>query len=155
MGIKNSITISPLTCIQPTNGIEICPIDTVTHHSTKAVEQPLFSHETTLVTIAPGIIEDLFVHHYQTDQLLVVQGKTILVILQNRQYQYIVMKASQPTIVTVPPGIPHGAINLTNQPCIAINSIIRHGPAHDRDYRPMKHPFPYDLEAVKQLLAED
>lgn len=34
---------------------------------------PQSSHETMLVQIAAGAIDDLFVHHFQTDQLLVVR----------------------------------------------------------------------------------
>ncbi|HEY9902999.1 MAG TPA: cupin domain-containing protein [Candidatus Sericytochromatia bacterium] len=151
MTIKNKIEISPLTCTSPAKGIEICPIDLSKEENTIGVDQPLFSHETTLVTIAPNTIEDLFVHRYQTDQILVVRGTAVLVVLQNRRYQYIFLSDRQPTVVKIPPSIPHGAINLSSQPCIAVNSILRHGPAHERDYRPLKKPFPYDMEAVQAM----
>lgn len=81
MGIKHQIEISPLVCIHPTNGLEICPIQSNFEHPTQAIETPTLSHETTLVTIAPSTVEDLFVHHYQTDQLLVIRGKAVFVIL--------------------------------------------------------------------------
>ncbi|HAG81916.1 MAG TPA: dTDP-4-dehydrorhamnose 3,5-epimerase [Cyanobacteria bacterium UBA12227] len=138
--------------MSPANGIEICPVDSGKHLGTSGIHQPLFGHETTLVTIAPGTVEDLFVHHFQTDQLLVVQGSVVLVVLQNRQYQYILMSECKPTIVKIPPGIPHGAINMSSQPCIVINSVLRHGPADERDYRPLHRPFPYDLDVVKAML---
>lgn len=35
---------------------------------------PQSSHETMLVEVAPQTVDDLFVHHGQTDQLLVVRG---------------------------------------------------------------------------------
>ncbi len=154
MTIKNKLEISPLTCMSPANGIEFCPMDLGKKQETTGVDQPVFSHETMVVNIAPGTIEDLFVHRYQTDQLWVVRGSAVLAVLQNRTYQYILLTECQPTVVKIPPGIPHGAINLSSEPCIAINSIVRHGPAHERDYRPLKLPFPYDLVAVQALLAE-
>ncbi len=46
---------------------------------------PQSSHETILVQIPPNSVDDLFVHHFQTDQLLVVKGNFVLVVLQNRR----------------------------------------------------------------------
>lgn len=119
---------------------------------------PQASHETMLVEIAPGTIDELFVHRFQTDQLLVVRGSFILVALQNRHYQYIFLSESNPQVVTIPPGVPHGAINLSNEPCVLVNAVLRHGPLHERDYRPLKPPFPYDLDLVrcyKDLLSKE
>lgn len=115
---------------------------------------PQLSHETMLVQIPSGTVEDLFVHRFQTDQLLVVRGSLVLVILQNRQYRYILLKADQPQVAKIPPGIPHGAINLSLEPCVLVNAVIRHGSAHPRDYRPLQPPFPYNIEAAKALLKE-
>ncbi|MFB8787948.1 MAG: hypothetical protein U7123_03685 [Potamolinea sp.] len=154
MSIKNKIEISHLTCLSPAEGVEICPLYTEKKEGSTGVKEHLFSQETMLVTIAPGTVEELFVHHYQTDQLLVVQGSVVLVVLQNRSYQYIVMSDCEPVVIKIPPGIPHGVINPTNKQCIMLNGVLRHGPAHERDYRPLKRPFPYDLEAVKTILAE-
>lgn len=154
MSTKNKVEISPLTCMSPGNGIEICPLDFMKEEGTTGDNQPLFGHETTMVNLAPGTIEELFVHHYQTDQLLVVRGTAVLIVLQNRRYEYILMSQDKPMVVKIPPGIPHGAVNPTSEPCIAINSVVRHGPAHERDYRPLKRPFPYDMAAVQALLAE-
>jgi dTDP-4-dehydrorhamnose 3,5-epimerase-like enzyme len=114
---------------------------------------PQFSHETMLAQIPAGLIDDLFVHHFQTDQLLVVRGSFVLVVLQNKQYEYIPLSEHQPKVVKIPPGIPHGAINLSNEPCLIVNAVLRHGPANERDYRPMRLPFPYDLARAKALLA--
>ena len=149
MSIKTQIEINTLECIQPIQGIEICPVDQA---GVKEFRIPS-SHETNLVYIAPGTVEDLFVHHFQTDQLLVVRGKVVLVILQNRAYQYILMTEHNPQVVKIPPGIPHGAINLTSEPCVAINSVIRHGKPHERDYRPLRQRIPYDLSIVQSLLT--
>jgi hypothetical protein len=77
--------------MSPGNGIEICPLDFMKEEGTTGENQPLFGHETTMVNLAPGTIEELFVHHYQTDQLLVVRGTAVLVVLQNRRYEYILM----------------------------------------------------------------
>ncbi|MGC9505972.1 hypothetical protein [Baaleninema sp.] len=49
---------------------------------------PQSSHETMLVEVSPHTVDTLFVHHFQTDQLLVVRGSMVLVTLQNRRYDY-------------------------------------------------------------------
>ena len=108
------------------------------------------SHETMLVEIKPKTIDNLFVHRFQTDRLSVVQGSFVLVVLQNRHYRYLSLNEQQPTVVKIPPGVPHGAINFSDRPCVMVNALIRHGSAHKRDYRPLKPPFPYDLKAAKK-----
>jgi hypothetical protein len=112
---------------------------------------PQCSHETMLVQILPQSIDDLFVHHFQTDQLLVVKGSFVLVILQNRQYQYLHLTEDNPQVVTIPTGIPHSAINFNQKPCLLVNAVLRHGETHPKDYQPIKKPFPYDLDKVKLL----
>jgi uncharacterized RmlC-like cupin family protein len=109
---------------------------------------PQSSNETMLVQVPASTIDELFVHRYQTDQLLVVRGSFTLVVLQNRQYQYITLSEHQPQVVIIPPGVPHGAINLNAEPCFLVNAVLRHGPVHERDYRPLKPPFPYDLDKI-------
>lgn len=113
---------------------------------------PQSSHETMLVQIAPHTLDDLFVHHFQTDQLLVVRGSFVLVILQNRQYRYIPLSQYRPQVVKIPPGVPHGAINFSSEPCVLVNAVLRHGKPHERDYRPLKKPFPFDINAAKTAL---
>lgn len=115
---------------------------------------PQSSHETMLVQVAPQTIDDLFVHHGQTDQLLVVRGSLVLVILQNRRYRYIPLSQQWPQVVQIPPGVPHGAINLSDDPCVLVNAVLRHADPHPRDYRPLKLPFPFDLGAAKQALDQ-
>lgn len=115
---------------------------------------PQTSHETVLVQIPAGAQDDLFVHHYQTDQLLVVRGSMVLVILQNRQYQYIALTEDQPTVVQIPPGVPHGAINPSHQDCVLVNAVLRHGAPHAKDYRPLRQHRPYDLAQACQVLAQ-
>ncbi|EKQ70861.1 dTDP-4-dehydrorhamnose 3,5-epimerase-like enzyme [Leptolyngbyaceae cyanobacterium JSC-12] len=148
MGLTKQIEINPIVCISPTRGIEICPVDAA---GVQEYQIPT-SHETNLVEIAPGTVEDLFVHHFQTDQLLVVKGRIVLTVLQEGQYRYILLSDRDLQVVKIPPGIPHGAINLTSEPCIAINSVIRHGVAHIRDYQPIPIRKPYDLEMARALL---
>jgi hypothetical protein len=114
---------------------------------------PQSSHETLLAQIPSGLVDDLFVHHFQTDQLLVVRGSFVLVVLQNRKYEYIPLSESQPKVVKIPPGVPHGAINLSDETCLIVNAVLRHGPVNDRDYRPLRLPFPYDLAKAKAVLA--
>jgi oxalate decarboxylase/phosphoglucose isomerase-like protein (cupin superfamily) len=113
---------------------------------------PQSSNETMLVQIPAGSIDDLFVHRNQTDQILVVKGNFVLVVLQNRQYQYIPLSDRLPQVVIIPPGVLHGAINLNSEPCLLVNAVLRHGPANERDYLPRERPFPYDLESVKAVL---
>jgi len=114
---------------------------------------PQASHETMLVQIPADTIDDMFVHKYQTDRLMVVRGSFILVILHNGKYQYIPLSDSEPKVVTIPPLVPHSAINIGDEPCMLINAVIRHGQSHPSDYRPLKAPFPYDLKQAARLLA--
>ncbi|MEG3438912.1 cupin domain-containing protein [Pannus brasiliensis CCIBt3594] len=114
---------------------------------------PQSCNETMLVQIPAGTIDDLFVHRNQTDQLLVARGSFVLVILSDRRYRYIPLGEHKPQVVTIPPGVPHGAINLENKPCFLVNAVIRHGETISKDYRPMKPPFPYDLAAAREVLA--
>lgn len=113
---------------------------------------PQSSHETMLAQIPAGAVDDLFVHHFHTDQLLVVRGQFVLVILRDRQYDYLPLSESVPQVVTIPPGVPHGAINFSDQPCMLVNAVLRHGKADDRDYRPLRKPFPYDMARAKAML---
>ncbi len=112
---------------------------------------PQSSDETILVNLPPDTIDELFVHRFQTDQLLVVRGQFVLVVLQNRRYDYISLSADDPKVVTIPPGVPHGAINLQEAPCTLVNAVLRHGPVHARDYQPLKRPFPYDLTLARAV----
>ena len=115
---------------------------------------PQASHETMLVSVPANTVDDLFVHHFQTDQLLVVRGSFVLVSLQNRQFQYTALCESVPLMVTIPPGIPHGAINFSDEPCVMVNAVLRHGPTHAKDYQPLRPPFPYDFQAARAALAQ-
>lgn len=113
-----------------------------------------FSADTFLYEIVPQTIDDLFCHHFQTDQLLVVRGQMVLVCLQNREYHYIPMTQSIPQIVKIPAGVPHLLTNLNSEPCWVINALIRHGDPCPKDYQPMKIPFPLDLERVKNYFND-
>jgi uncharacterized RmlC-like cupin family protein len=114
---------------------------------------PQTSHETMLVHVPAGAQDDLFVHRFQTDQILVVRGSMVLVVLQNRQYQYIPLHQDQPTVVCIPPGVPHGAINPSGENCTVVNAVLRHGAPYAKDYQPQPQPFPYDLLQAKACLA--
>jgi hypothetical protein len=135
------------------NGIEVRLLESIKGGMTEFYT-PQSSHETMLVQIPAATVDDLFVHRFQTDQLLVVRGSFILVVLQNRCYQYIPLSEYQPILVKIPPGVPHGAINLSSEPCVLVNAVLRHGSAHERDYRPLKRPFPYDLAVAQAKLTE-
>lgn len=114
---------------------------------------PQSCHETMLVQIPPGTVDDMFVHRYQTDQLLVVRGSFVLVTLYARQYEYIPLSEAYPQVVTIPRGVPHGAINLGDEPCFLVNAVLRHGPVQQRDYQPIQRPFPYNLDRAREVLA--
>jgi uncharacterized RmlC-like cupin family protein len=133
-----------------TTQVEIFPLQSIKGGMAEFYT-PQSSHETMLVNIPADTIDDLFVHRTQTDQLLVVRGSFILVVLQNRKYQYIPLSEAQPQVVKIPPGVPHGAINLSGEPCVLVNAVLRHGEAIAQDYRPMRRPIPYDIEAALQL----
>ncbi len=110
---------------------------------------PQTSNETMLVQIPGNTVEDLFVHKSQTDQLLVAKGRFVLVTLINKQYQYTPLSEEYPAVVTIPPGVLHGAINLSSEPCVVVNAVIRHREPQELDYVVRKKPFPYDLKAAE------
>ncbi|MEY2833998.1 MAG: hypothetical protein RLZZ574_3257 [Cyanobacteriota bacterium] len=110
------------------------------------------SNETMVVKVPANTIDDLFIHKQQTDQLLVVKGSFVLVVLYNRQYQYIPLTEELPQVVTIPRGILHGSINLSDRDCLLVNAVLRHGEPSPRDYQPMVRPFPYDLAQAKLSL---
>jgi len=114
---------------------------------------PQMSNETMLVTLPGNTIDDLFVHRHQTDQILVVRGALVLVVLRDRCYEYTLLSEASPVVAQIPPGVLHGAINLTGQPCTLVNAVIRHGAPLERDYVPWPRPFPYDLDHARQLLG--
>lgn len=115
---------------------------------------PQTSDQTILVQIPPHTIEDLFVHKNQTDQLLVVKGRFVLVTLINRCYEYVVLSDRTPVVAIIPPGVLHGAINLDLEPCVVVNAVLRHGEPNKRDYIPHQPPIPYNLAIVRATLAQ-
>jgi mannose-6-phosphate isomerase-like protein (cupin superfamily) len=114
---------------------------------------PQASDETILVRVAPNSVDDMFVHRHQTDRLIAVRGSMVLVVLQNRKYSYIPMSDRHPLVVTIPPMVPHAAINFDNEPCMLINAVNYHGEPRPKDYQPMTPPFVYDLAEAQRLIA--
>lgn len=115
---------------------------------------PQASHETMLVQIPAHTVDDLFVHKTHTDQLLVVKGEFIIVTLIDKKYQYIALTDKRPAVLSIPPGVLHGAINFSDEPAVVVNAVLRHREPHPMDYVTRGRPFPYDLEAAKAALAE-
>lgn len=113
---------------------------------------PQSSDETMLVQLPANTIENLFVHRQQTDRLLVVKGSFVLVTLENRQYRYTPLSDRIPQVATIPPGVLHGAIDISSEPCLVINAVLRHGHPNERDYTPRQRPFNYDLDTVRVTL---
>lgn len=110
---------------------------------------PQSSDETMVVKVPGNTIDDLFVHKHQTDQLLVVKGGFVLIVLYDRQYQYIPLSEDIPQVVKIPKGVLHGAINFSDRDCLLVNAVLRHGQPHPRDYQPVTRPFPYNLEQAR------
>ena len=133
------------------NGVFIRPLESI-QGGMAEFYTPQSSNETTIVKVLAHAIDDLFMHKNQTDQLLVVRGSFVLVILYDRQYQYIPLSEQLPQVVIIPPNILHGAINLSSKDCLLVNAVLRHGSPHEKDYQPLKKPFPYDLEAARLSL---
>jgi hypothetical protein len=115
---------------------------------------PQSSDETIVVKVPANTVEDLFVHKHQTDQLLVVKGRFILVVLHDRAYQYIPLSENIPQVATIPRGVLHGAINLSDRDCLLVNAVLRHGEPTARDYQPVAKPFPYDMEQARLSLQK-
>jgi len=133
--------------------IEICPLASVKGGMAEFYT-PQSSHETMLVQIPAGTIDDLFVHKSQTDQIFVVKGRLVLVTLINRRYQYTPLSEHRPVVVKIPPGVLHGAININPEPCVLVNAVLRHRPPQERDYIPQKRPFPYNIAVAQAVLAQ-
>lgn len=113
---------------------------------------PQSSDETMIVKVAANSKDELFVHKHQTDQLLVVKGSFVLVVLYNKQYKYIPLSEKIPQVATIPPGILHGAINFEDRDCLLVNAVLRHGEPRPKDYQPVAKPFPYDLNQAQLSL---
>jgi len=134
-------------------GIEIYALESI-QGGMSQFYTPQASNETMLVEIPANSVDDLFVHHFQTDQLLVVRGSFILVVLQNRRYEYIHLRDRCPQVVKIPPGIPHTSINPYPENCLLVNAVLRHGPPHPKDYQPLPPPFPYNFDWVEKQLCK-
>ncbi len=132
-------------------GISILPLESI-QGGMAEFYTPQSSDETMLVKVPANTTDDLFVHKNQTDQLLVVRGSFILVVLYNRQYQYIALSDRVPQVVTIPPGILHGSINLSKEDCLLVNAVLRHGKPNPKDYQPLRKPFPYDMDRAQLSL---
>ena len=82
------------------------------------------SDNTILLEVGAGVVGDLCIHHYQTNRILAATGSLVVVTLQDKQYDYIFLGAHNSNVLTIPPGIPYGFINLGATPCWAINDVI-------------------------------
>ena len=116
MGLKNKVDIVPLNLFNSSPKAENSNLNSIPLEKPLQHCEPETERETAIVNIPPGTIEDLFVHRYQTDRLIAIKGNAIIVVLQNRRYQYILMSESEHTLIEIPPDIPQAAINLSSQP---------------------------------------
>jgi mannose-6-phosphate isomerase-like protein (cupin superfamily) len=101
---------------------------------------PQSSHETLIAEVGTDQALELFCHRHQTDQLLVLRGAIDLMVLQEGRLRRIRLREDEATWVRIPPGVPHGAINLGRTPAAIVNAVLRHGPHDPRDYRPRPVP---------------
>lgn len=119
--------------------VEILPLQrsSMGHTSFSA---PQASHETIITEVGTEAACELFCHRKQTDQLMVLRGAIDLMVLQEGQLRRIRLREDEAAWVRIPPGVPHGAINLGRTPAVIVNAVLRHGPHDPRDYRPRRVP---------------
>lgn len=111
------------------------------------------SSETMLYELPEKSIDDgLFCHRYQTDQLMVTRGEMVVVFIHNRHHHYILLTEQSPSIIRIPPRVPHAVMNPTDDTCFYLNAVIRHHQPHPKDYQPIQRPFPFDMERVHSLV---
>jgi mannose-6-phosphate isomerase-like protein (cupin superfamily) len=101
---------------------------------------PQISHETMIVEVGTDQTLELFCHRRQTDQLMVLRGAIDLIVLQEGRLRRIRLREDEASWVRIPPGVPHGAINLGRTPAAIVNAVLRHAPHDPRDYRPRPVP---------------
>jgi len=130
--------------------VELFPVERSFHGDT-LFSAPQASDETLIAEITNAPSFELFCHRFQTDQLLVLRGSIDLVVLQNRHLRTITLREDEATWVRIPPGVPHGAINHGSTPALLVNAVLRHGPSHPSDYRPV--PLSAGLRSQWQRLA--
>ena len=119
--------------------LEILPLQrSSSGHSTFSVPQT--SHETMITEVGTDQAFELFCHRHQTDQLIVLRGAIDLMVLQEGRLRRIRLREDEASWVRIPPGVPHGAINLGRTPAAIVNAVLRHGPHDPRDYRPRPVP---------------
>lgn len=138
------------------------------HHISRAQVEPLISlktgvsefnsqqlgNKTFTVIVDAQAIEDLCVYPFQTNQLRALVGSLVLVILQNRRYNYIMLNAERPAVITIPAGVPYSFINLSDTPSCLMNDVLHCDLHHRWICRHVKPPFPYDIAWALQLLKE-
>jgi hypothetical protein len=133
-----------------TRTIELLPVERSLQGDV-VFSAPCTSDETLIAEISCGDSFELYCHHFQTDQLLVLRGAVDLVVLQNRRLRRIPLREDAATWVRIPPGVPHGAVNRGPMPAVMVNAVLRHGPSDPRDYRPL--PVPEGLRSQWRRLA--
>ena len=113
---------------------------------------PQYGTETIIAKLPGNTIDEMYMHRAHTDQLIVIKNNFVLVVLLDGKYHYYPLSNERPSIVTIPPMVMHGAINLNAEPCVMVNVVVRHSAPHKLDYVAMKRPFDYDLNLAKTLM---
>lgn len=119
--------------------VQLSPLERL-HSGSTVFSAPVASNETLIAEVSTTPTCELFCHRHQTDQLLVLCGAIDLVVLQERTLRRITLREDDATWVSIPPGVPHGAINRGARPAVVVNAVLRHGPEDPRDYRPRRVP---------------
>lgn len=118
---------------------------------------PIQCDETILFVIPPHTTSPLYVHKYQTNQIFVVQGEFVQVVVEKGRYNYYPISNNPQRVLTILPQTPHFAINTSDQPCIAINAALFERDAmgnvmrHPLDYRPQNPPMQPNFRLARKL----
>ncbi|MCP9848362.1 cupin domain-containing protein [Cyanobium sp. Morenito 9A2] len=132
--------------------VEVVPLEgTIAGRTFFCPPQP--SDETQIAELAPDQPCELFCHRRQTDQIILMRGAFNLVVLQGRRLRRITLREDEPTLVRIPPGVPHGAITIGRRSATVVNAVIRHGPSDPRDFLPRRVPAAL-MDQWRQLLRE-
>jgi uncharacterized RmlC-like cupin family protein len=133
--MRETVTISPINYVS-TNGCKF-------YSSFK-------STETFLVQIANNNPFEMFCHENQTDQLIPVDGTAYLFYLDQFEVKYVTMSVESPVMVTIPPRVVHGSINVSGKPASVVNALIRHHDPAPNDYVPITRLAPnHDIQYEK------
>jgi hypothetical protein len=93
-----------------------------------------------------------YCHLTQTDWLQCTIGEGVIIVQSRGQLVYIPAKQEMTSYIEIGPKTWHCGLNLGPSICVGHNLVMRHAPAHRKDYRPSKLGIRFDPAlAVKAL----